>query len=335
MGASYPETTGYIIPTFLCYAELRDDPDARSRAIRMADWEVGTQLSCGAVRSGMMNLSAEPAVFNTGQVLFGWLSAYSATGDSRYALAAARASEWLTKCQSEDGAWRRHLSALTTSSVQTYNVRTAWGLAIAGAELHEKSWLRAAIRNCDWAVAQQSTNGWFDSNTFFNGTSPLLHTIGYALEGLLGVGELLARESYLNAVIAGVNPLVEIYDRTAMLRGRYDRNWRPTVSWRCLTGEAQVALVLLRLSKITGDRRYAGTARALIEGVARLQDLESRHCESFGAVQGAEPIWGSYSPFNYLNWAAKFLMDALLLEIYAVDVQGQAATRRQSQALSA
>src|SRR4051812_11872639 len=36
---SYPETTGYIIPTLLHYGRTKRIADARTRAIRMADWE--------------------------------------------------------------------------------------------------------------------------------------------------------------------------------------------------------------------------------------------------------------------------------------------------------
>ena len=86
--ASYPETTGYIIPTFLTYGSVSNDPAATDRAIRMADWEIAVQLPTGAVRSGILTAPVGPAVFNTGQVLFGWAAAYQATKESRYAEAA-------------------------------------------------------------------------------------------------------------------------------------------------------------------------------------------------------------------------------------------------------
>src|SRR5262245_30681160 len=73
---AYPETTGYIVPTFLHYSHATGCTDARSRALRMADWEVDVQLSSGAVRSGMLGTKTGPAIFNTGQVLFGWISAF-------------------------------------------------------------------------------------------------------------------------------------------------------------------------------------------------------------------------------------------------------------------
>jgi hypothetical protein len=322
-GGSYPETTGYIIPTFLHYSEALHDNEARSRAIRMADWECDVQLPSGAVLSGMLGAGRGPAVFNTGQVLFGWTSAYAATGDEKYARSAAAASEWLTKIQDNDGAWRRHLSVLTTSSVQTYNVRAAWGLALAGSMFNEPRWTNAATKNCDWALAVQTANGWFEANAFSDDEDPLLHTIGYVLEGLLGVGEVVTREKYVHAVMEGIKPLVDIYRATGVLKGRYNRRWRATVSWRCLTGEAQIALVLLRLAKITNDDRYAAMAHSILEDVAKLQDLESPYAASYGAVAGSHPLWGGYGPFNYLNWAAKFFLDALLLHLHDVDVQHQ------------
>jgi len=318
---SYPETTGYIIPTFFHYAVATGTPHARHRAIRMCDWEVRVQLPSGAVRSGMLGTRIGPAVFNTGQVLFGWITGYQATDNQQYADAACRAARWLTGIQDSDGAWRRHLSMLTTSSVQTYNVRTAWGLAVAGVELDERRWIDAALRNCDWALAQQRSNGWFAQNSFSDTEEPLLHTIGYVLEGLLGVGELLHLERFIAAVRSGIEPLIELYSRTGTLRGRYNENWRAAVRWRCITGEAQIAIVLERLSRLTGESRYAEASESLLNGIVRLQDMDPRFPESYGGVAGSHPLWGGYGPFNYLNWAAKFLMDALMIRLLAVDPQ--------------
>ena len=333
-GASYPETTGYIIPTFLHYAKTFNIPDARSRAIRMADWEVDVQLPSGAVRSGTLDVKVGPAVFNTGQVLFGWSSAYAATGNERFARSAARASEWLLANQDADGAWRRNLSVLTTSSVQSYNVRAAWGLAIAGEEFNERRWSDAARRNADWTLAQQNENGWFASNGFSDGEDPLLHTIAYVLEGLLGIAELQHNDKYVEGVIKGIAPLIEIYRREKLLKGRYDERWKPTVSWRCLTGEAQLALVLLRLGKVTGDKDYGEVGDTILTDVAKHQDVDSPYPESHGSLAGSQPLWGSYGPFNYLNWAAKFLLDVLLLRLHGVDVQHQPSALEQPSTLA-
>jgi len=57
---SYPETTGYIIPSLLAYARVRNCHEARSRALRMADWETEVQMPCGAVQSGRIGRAPPP-----------------------------------------------------------------------------------------------------------------------------------------------------------------------------------------------------------------------------------------------------------------------------------
>lgn len=323
--ASYPETTGYIIPTFLAYAAVCADPEARRRAIQMADFETAVQLPSGAVRSGVLGATEAPAVFNTGQVLFGWIAACQA-GKQEYAQAAARAARWLISRQDDDGAWRTDLSPLTTSAVQTYNVRAAWGLAMAGHVLAEPRWINAARKNTDWALKQQLDNGWFAQNAFSDHETPLLHTIGYALEGVLGMGELLEEEKYIAAAASGAAPLVRIFLQSGCLRGRYDQNWRATVKWRCLTGEAQIALVLYRLSRRLGKPPLAGIGRALLERISAIQDRAAPF-EIRGGIPGSAPLWGGYCPFKYINWAAKFYMDAMLLHLYRADVQKSCSLR--------
>ena len=80
-GSSYPETTGYIIPTMLNYARRYSDSTTWDRALQMADWLTHMQLPCGGIQSGTVGeRNMVPSVFNTGQVIFGWASAFEATG---------------------------------------------------------------------------------------------------------------------------------------------------------------------------------------------------------------------------------------------------------------
>ncbi|MGH2874310.1 MAG: hypothetical protein ACRDL5_17860, partial [Solirubrobacteraceae bacterium] len=38
-----------------------------------------------------------------------------------------------------------------------------------------------------------------------------------------------------------------------------------------------------------------------------------------GGLPGSNPVWGPYMRFSLPNWAAKFLLDALLLQVCGVD----------------
>ena len=65
--SSYPETTGYIIPTFLLCAERTEDSVAlEQRAKRMLDWLVSIQLPGGAFQGGKIDSTpVVPVTFNT------------------------------------------------------------------------------------------------------------------------------------------------------------------------------------------------------------------------------------------------------------------------------
>lgn len=74
---SYPETTGYIIPTLLNYSRLTGQDTWRERAIRMADWLLSIQLSDGAFPQRTDPVT--PLVFDTGQIIFGLIGAFHET----------------------------------------------------------------------------------------------------------------------------------------------------------------------------------------------------------------------------------------------------------------
>ena len=104
---SYPETTGYIIPTLLAYAERVDSEIYRKAALAMAEWELTVQTPEGGFPGHFVDRAHPPVVFNTGQVIFGLVAAHAATGDDRFLDAAHRAGHWLVGAQDPDGAWRR------------------------------------------------------------------------------------------------------------------------------------------------------------------------------------------------------------------------------------
>src|SRR5258706_11257379 len=103
---AYPETTGYIIPTFLEYATLADDAAFTERAIRMGTWELSIQLPSGAIRGGP-GTGEHPLVFDTGQVILGFMALFRETGETRWLEAAQRAGDWIVSLQEVDGSWVR------------------------------------------------------------------------------------------------------------------------------------------------------------------------------------------------------------------------------------
>ena len=180
---------------------------------------------------------------------------------------------------------------------------------------------RRGAQNADWTLTQQTADGWFELYVPRD-TAPLLHTIAYTLEGLVGIGATLGEERFVDAARRGAEPLARLVAANGRLAGSVRARLRqPDTSWACLTGDAQIAIVFLRLARALDDcAPYRAFADTLLKGVAAGQDLNSPYPETRGAIGGSAPIWGGYLRFAYPNWAAKFFMDALLLALYDDDV---------------
>jgi hypothetical protein len=312
-GSSYPETTGYIVPTFLECAHRRRDADLRSRARRMLDWLVSVQLPEGAFQGGTVDaIPKAPVVFNTGQILLGLASGVAEFGDA-YRIPMRRAADWLVSVQDPDGCWRRGASPFAGPGDKVYDVHAAWGL-LEAARLEPKSpYAEAAMANVRWPLSRQRPNGWFDDCCLTDASQPLTHTLGYALRGLLEAYRFSSDPDLLAASRSAANGLLSSMRPDGFLPGRLDSRWQGTVKWACLTGTAQIAWCWLYLFQVTGDDRYRTGACSANRYLRRTVWTEGPP-ETRGGVKGSFPISGNYGRYEYLSWAAKFFVDALLFE---------------------
>jgi len=310
---SYPETTGYIIPSFYSYAALAGRRDIRMRARRMVDWECDIQTAEGGVLAGALGDSDQPTIFNTGQVLFGWVRAFEEEHDERYREAAAKAAAWLCDVQDDDGCWRKFGSPMTGKSVNTYNTRTAFGLVRAHSICGEQRFLDAAVRNAQWALTMRNATGWLAENCLQDNSQPFTHTIAYAMRGLLEVGVYGKVDTFLDAARVIGDAMIRKLPPDGRLSGRFDEHWNPTVKWSCLTGDCQLAINWARLFQITGEPHYKEAVTRILSFVKRTHKLSGIEAER-GGIKGSHPINGGYHPWQYPNWATKFFADALMLE---------------------
>jgi hypothetical protein len=315
--ASYPETTGYIIPTLIDYAELYGAPECKEAAIRMANWEIEVQLPDGGVRAGTMAAEVVvPTVFNTGQVLFGFARAYVATREARFATALRRASDWLLAAQDADGAWRRFPSPFAPGKVgvKAYNTRTAFGLVRAWQALGEQRWLDAADANGAWTLSTTLPNAFLPNNCLTDAPAALTHTLAYSMRGLMEIGVATGNSRYVDHAVRMAAAIVPHQREDGAFPARFDAEWRPAERSSCLTGNSQLALNFFRLGRITGDRHFEPSAVKANRFNMRAQDLNQRDPNRAGGLKGSHPISGDYITWRYPNWAVKFFIDALMYE---------------------
>ncbi len=307
---SYPETTGYIIETFFDYYHLTGDEKARARAIRMADWLISIQSKDGSLPDSYFK---RKMVFDTGQVIFGLARCYQETGYSQYLASAERAGQWLVQVQESDGTWRRYA---VNGIPHTYYSRVAWSLLILHHLTGDACYINSARQNIEWAIKQQNTKGWFNHASFSikNHKHPFTHTIAYTLRGILESGLYLKEEIYGNVVKKAIDHFLEVLPEDGRIPGRYSENWEGDFSFSCLTGNAQLAIVLLRLFEAVKDQKYRDAANRINHYLKGKQGLQGGDDSAQGAIAGSSPIWGKYMHFVYPNWATKFFIDSLILE---------------------
>ncbi len=310
---SYPETTGYVIPTLLNWAHLSGEDEPRRRALEMADWEITVQDPSGGVPS---LADGSLVVFDTGQVLFGFLAAFKETGNETYRRAAQNAAEWLVHTQDASGAW------VLDGRPRVYNARTAWALLEAAQAFGNSKYADRARSFFDWARTQEVDAGWFHSNCLNDDERPLLHTIAYTAQGQLEAGLLLGNEALVSSAHRTARSLALSVDSSGRMPGRFDKTWNAGAGWACLTGMAQTVIVWRRLDGLSTRPEYAEVADRVMGFLLSTHDVMSRHSGIRGGIRGSFPVNGAYCRYLLPNWATKFFIDALLAEREAMRYPG-------------
>jgi hypothetical protein len=311
--ASYPETSGYIVPTLLRGLPGHANEVYRERAQAVLDWLVSIQLEGGGFQGGVIGQTpVVPVTFNTGQILIGLASGVRELG-AQYRTAMRGAADWLVSTQDEDGAWRSHPTPFAKAGEKAYETHVAWGLLEAAREEPARGYADAALRNIGWALTKQRVNGWFADCCLNDAKRPLTHTIGYALRGVIEGYRFSRDNTLLDAALLTAKGAMSALRTNGFLPGRLNPNWTGAVRWACLTGSAQIAHCWLLLYQITGDTAFANAARRANAYVRARVRIEGEP-EVRGGVKGSFPVDGEYGKFEYLSWACKFFIDANILE---------------------
>ncbi len=264
--ASYPETTGYIVPTYLALADAGvgggtgDDarasgatggPSDVDRARRAISFLLGIQLPSGAFPGARIDQNrTAPSVFNTGQILNGLVAWHRATDDPATADAAARAAAWLVSSQEPDGAWSRDVYNRLEVSYLAH--ATCW-LAEYGEHAGDAVAMAAAGRHLDRLLQRYDpATGWFDGAGFsaedHAARRSVTHTLAYTIWGVLDLGLRLGRAEAVEAASRSAARVAEVVHRDGRLAGMVDASWSALSDWDCLTGSSQMALIWFRLA---------------------------------------------------------------------------------------
>ena len=307
---SYPEVTGYIVPTLYDFSQATNDSNAIPSAERATAWLLLLQMPTGAFPGGLHGSEGQPSVFNTGQILQGLVRAYVETNRAEIRAAAIGAGDWLLQLQQTDGSWSGQ--GTYQDVAHTYYSMVSWALAALSEQTADPRYGLAAEKNLDWVLSQFRPSGWVDGINL-KGHPNYLHFIAYVLQGVLECAILRRRSDAIEAVAKSAWVLLRKFETHKFLAGAYDPDFKGGWSFTCLTGNAQMSCVWLRLFELTDDPRYLNAALKMNEMLKQLIPPRGPHGIA-GGVSGSFPVWGRYQPLRYVSWGCKFLADALLTE---------------------
>lgn len=316
----YPETTGYIIPTFLKaskmvegYASLRD------KAIKMGEWLLAIQMEDGAYQGNIYYPGKETSksIFNTGQIILGLTSLYDETRDNNYLEAAKRAAEWLASHQASDGTWKEYNYVANFSP--SYYSRVSWPILKVFERTEDESFKVAAFKNLRHIQTQQLSNNFINGAGFRPDSYVFLHTLAYTIRGFIESGLILNDENLWNTGYSFAEKLMRHFEIHGKFYGAYYSDFSGVKWYQCLTGNVQMAIIWLKIYERTGDLRFLNAASKAIDTVEKHQVKRAWNKNLIGAVAGSAPFYGRYMFFRYPNWAVKFYCDALMLEAESIN----------------
>jgi len=319
--ASYVETTGYILETFVNYYKFSKSGDIKNRAIKMGKFLLSMQLPSGGFRSQSLNESrlSQPITFDTAQDILGLISIYKLTKQKTYLNSLISAADFLCRVQEKNGSWVKYNFG---NMAHSYDARVAWILLKAWELTGKNSYRESAVLALEWVVKRQQKNYWFSEANFPapHFAEPFTHNIGYVLEGILYSGILLKDKRYINIAKNTADTLLTYFNKHKYLPGYFDDKWECRSRFTCLTGDAQVSLIWLKLYNYTKDVKYLTAAKRMNQYLKTTQTVSAASDCIEGAIKGSYPLYGDilrnegYCRMAFPNWAAKFFVDSLLEE---------------------
>lgn len=310
----YPETTGYILATFVRYSVYDDKYKFLDKySETMASWLLNIQHEDGAFPGHLFNEKNKhtKSIFNSAQIIKGLYEMYIYTKESKYLLSVKKCAQWIANSQNENGSWTKY--AYNSEFSPTYYTRVTWPLLQANSIESSELIYKSAIKGLDFVLSKKIANGYISDMGFTEKDHAFLHTIAYTLEGLIMSYKFTNKIEYFNLAYELSEKLLKIFEIKKRLAGHYNKELKGDYSYICITGYSQMAIVWGLIYEITDDLRFYNSMLKILDINEKLQTKYSLFFKN-GGFTGSKPFYKDYIKFRQPNWAAKFYLDAILLE---------------------
>lgn len=274
LSKSYPEVTGYYIPTLLKWGY-------RDLACSYAEWLCSAQKEDG---SWYDTENTAPYIFDTAQALKGLLAVRTIMPQTdRHILVGC---EWILSQMREDG---KLITPDTTAWGSNQNICDEVIHIYCLSPLLEASEVFGKPEYTEKAIKiwQYYKKNYYEKIMNF---SLLSHFYAYLMEALLDIGELdMVNEAMIR---------MEKYQKASGAVPAFQ-----DCEWICSTGLFQLSLIWFRLGNINRGKKA-------FEYACKLQNESGGWFGSYPSEDGLKEN-GTYFPNSEISWAVKFFLDAL------------------------
>ncbi len=300
----YAETTGYLIENLLEF-NTACNPEMKHVAASAGAWLVRIQSQDGYFFSGTHFNT--PSVFNTAQILFGLDQLYRHTHESKYKDSLSKAFLWLIHSMNENA----HFSVGLYHSdfYSAYYARALWAMLLIDESYFNSKYRNLLENSVDVLYSYNVSGQTLHNMGFFPDKPALLHTVMYSLEGLYESSKILGRSDIESCSLQLLEKLVNHISQMKSTPGKLFPDFSFDTSFICVTGQAQLCSLLLKVDRSIDFPLFRGTAHKLFQQLLNWQN-HSHNSEHCGALPSSIPVWGKYFPFRYTNWTLKFFLDA-------------------------
>ena len=283
MKISYPEVTGYYIPTLLTWKD-------KEKAISYSKWLCEVQSESGSWKDPEGKIDC---IFDTGQIFRGLLEVYQLTNDKNIKNTLEKSSQWLITQIDDNGIINAPDVEAWDGTVPEYILLYALEPILRVAELLKNEIL---IQK-----AKKAIDNYLSKNDLTN-FSCLSHFHAYIMEALCDLG-------YKDRALEGMEIIEKLQREDGSIPAYIDKKWV------CSTAMFQYAIVWYKLGKIEqADRVY--------DYAVNLQNQTGGWYGSYGEpykilskLGRFIPSLKMYFPKAEISWAVKYFLDAT--ELYS------------------
>ena len=319
-GFLYPEITGYTVSA-LCFLHTIEKNDLLiKQAKSSADWILNIYEKYGAIIQGIEKNNESRKqyayTFDTAICAKGLLDCYDLTKDEKYLETSKNLVSWIEDALKDDG---KLLPFLDLKSKQFFESNDVWykkwgclhiKTCIPFIQLYQitknNSFLESANKICETFPKFQNDDGSFSLN--HNSKTINLHTMSYALEGLLFNFSMTNNENYLCSVQKALewttNQILEDGSISLWFNSKYHS--------KSVYPIAQIIRLMILMDKIENNNKFLNSILKLQKFLTSLQASDSTQIINGGFYEEYYKTLFGWKKRQKLNsWGSLFALQAL------------------------